>query len=125
MSTLKCDNLQNSAGTKTVPMNTVVDGSAKAWVNFNGTGTVAINASFNVSSITDGGAGIYTINFSTAMVDKNYAVAITTSSDLTTAMLVYEENTYAGRVSSSVKVATSNNSGTPADRSSMSVMVFR
>lgn len=47
--------------------------SARAWVNFNGTGTVAIRASGNVSSITDNGVGDYTINFTTAMVDANYA----------------------------------------------------
>ena len=46
----------------------------KAWVNFNGTGTVAIRASFNVSSITDSGNGTYTINFTTAIEDTNYAV---------------------------------------------------
>lgn len=46
----------------------------RAWVNFNGTGTVAIRASGNVSSITDNGAGLYTINFTTAMPDANYSV---------------------------------------------------
>ena len=45
----------------------------RAWVNFNGTGTVAIRASGNVSSITDNGTGIYTVNFTTAMPDANYA----------------------------------------------------
>lgn len=45
----------------------------RAWVNFNGTGTVAIRASNNVSSITDNGVGDYTVNFTTAMVDANYA----------------------------------------------------
>jgi len=49
--------------------------SARAWVNFTGTGTVAINASGNVSSITDNGVGDYTMNFTTAMSDTNYAVA--------------------------------------------------
>lgn len=49
----------------------------RAWVNFNGTGTVAIRASGNVSSITDGGTGIYTINFTTAMPDANYSVTQT------------------------------------------------
>jgi hypothetical protein len=58
----------------------------KAWVNFNGTGTVAIRASYNVSSITDNGVGNYTVNFTTAMADTNYAVVSTagrtyTSSD--------------------------------------------
>jgi hypothetical protein len=46
---------------------------ARAWVNFDGTGTPAIRASGNVSSITDGGTGTFTINFTTAMPDVNYA----------------------------------------------------
>ncbi len=49
-------------------------GSLRAWVNFNGTGTVAIRASGNVSSITDNGTGEYTVNFTTAMPDANYCV---------------------------------------------------
>jgi hypothetical protein len=49
--------------------------ACRAWVNFNGTGTVAIRASGNVSSITDNGTGDYTVNFATAMPDANYAVS--------------------------------------------------
>jgi hypothetical protein len=49
----------------------------RAWVNFNGTGTVAIRASGNVSSITDNGTGNYTVNFTTAMTDANYCVSLT------------------------------------------------
>jgi hypothetical protein len=49
-------------------------GVCRAWVNFNGTGTVAIRASGNVSSITDNGVGDYTVNFATAMPDANYVV---------------------------------------------------
>ena len=45
----------------------------RAWVKFNGTGTPAIEASGNVSSITDGGTGIFTANFTTAMPDATYA----------------------------------------------------
>lgn len=48
--------------------------ACRAWVNFNGTGTVAIRASGNVSSITDNGTGNYTINFTTAMPDTYYVV---------------------------------------------------
>jgi hypothetical protein len=51
----------------------------RAWVNFNGTGTVAIRASYNVSSITDNGVGDYTVNFATAMVDANYSVVGTSN----------------------------------------------
>jgi hypothetical protein len=50
--------------------------TCKAWVNFDGTGTPAIRASYNVSSITDNGTGDYTVNFTTAFADVNYAAAI-------------------------------------------------
>jgi len=55
----------------------------RAWVNFDGTGTPAIRASGNVTSITDGGTGIFTLNFATALVDTNYAFVSTTSGSAT------------------------------------------
>lgn len=70
MSTLRVNTLQNAAGTGQPAMS----GAAKAWVNFNGTGTVAIRASFNVTSITDNGTGDYTVNFTNALEDANYAM---------------------------------------------------
>jgi hypothetical protein len=54
-------------------------GSLTAWVNFNGTGTVAIRASGNVSSITDNGSGDFTVNFTTAMADANYSIVLGSS----------------------------------------------
>ena len=51
---------------------------SSAWVNFNGTGTVAIRASYNVSSITDNSVGNYTVNFTNAMADANYSANVTT-----------------------------------------------
>lgn len=47
----------------------------RAWANFNGTGTVAIRASFNISSLTDNGVGDFTVNFTSALADANYALA--------------------------------------------------
>jgi hypothetical protein len=77
MSTLRLTTISNQTGSASVPSDTVINGSAKAWVNFDGTGTVAIRAAFNVSSITDNGTGDYTVNFTVAMVDANYsAVAV-------------------------------------------------
>ena len=73
MSTLKLDTLSNKAGTASVPSDTIVSGTAKAWVNFDGTGTVAIRRAFNVSSITDQGTGRYQVNFITEMTDANYS----------------------------------------------------
>lgn len=55
--------------------------ACRAWVNFNGTGTVAIRASGNVTSITDNGTGNYTVNFTTAMPDANYSVISTIEAD--------------------------------------------
>jgi hypothetical protein len=67
-----------SAGTNTTQIATTAfvraDNNVKAWVNFNGSGTVSIRSSFNVSSITDNGTGDYTVNFTTAMADTNYVV---------------------------------------------------
>lgn len=60
-------------------------GIAKAWINFNGTGTPAIRSSFNVSSITDNGTGDYTLNFTTAMPNANYT--------FTSAPASYRDNT--------------------------------
>jgi hypothetical protein len=55
--------------------------ACRAWVNFNGTGTVAIRASGNVSSITDEGTGDYTVNFTTALPDANYAISVAAKED--------------------------------------------
>jgi hypothetical protein len=71
------DDSNNVTGIANLSFNSGYGSSAvaygvRAWVNFNGTGTVAIRASGNVSSITDGGTGNYTINFTTAMPDANY-----------------------------------------------------
>ena len=57
--------------------------SARAWVNFNAQGTIAIRDSGNVSSITDVATGTYFINFTTAMADVNYAVSFAVSDDST------------------------------------------
>ena len=66
MSTIRFDTWQNVGGTAEYY-------KCRAWVNFNGTGTVTIRAGGNVSSITDNGVGDYTINFTVAMPSVNYA----------------------------------------------------
>jgi hypothetical protein len=74
MSTLKVATIQDTSGNNSSTPAQVAEGRAKAWVNFNGTGTVAIRDDFNVSSITDNGTGDYKLNFTTAMLNTNYAV---------------------------------------------------
>ena len=74
--TIVADTLQNGAGTST-SMDNAIYGSAKAWVNFNGTTSSpsTIRASYNVTSVTKSGTGNYTVNFTNAMSDSNYTVS--------------------------------------------------
>ena len=69
---------------------------AKAWVNFNGSGTVAIRDSYNVSSITDNSTGNYTVNFSTAMANANYSAVMYTNASTTGVGSQQFNNAYAG-----------------------------
>ena len=72
MSTLVAQTISN--GTVSTSSANVIRGSARAWVNFNGNSGAVIRDSFNVSSMTYGGTGIYTINFTTVMPNVNYSV---------------------------------------------------
>lgn len=78
MSTLNVTTIQsNTAATPPVfrdSAGTQIGTLCRAWVNFNGSGTVAIRASFNVSSITDAGVGRYSLNFTEAFADVNYSI---------------------------------------------------
>ena len=74
--TLIIDNLESSTGAVNRDTADLINGACTAWVNWNGVGTVAIDGSFNVSSVTDNGVGDYTLNFATAMSNANYAVSL-------------------------------------------------
>lgn len=65
MSTLRVDSIQSLVGSDRFP--------SHAWINFNGTGTIAIRADGNVSSLTDNGVGSYSVNYSTVFADTSYA----------------------------------------------------
>lgn len=76
MSTLVAQNVGN--GSVSTSMANVVNGSAKAWVNFNGNNSPGtIRAQHNVSSVTKNGTGDYTVNFANALPDSNYCVVMT------------------------------------------------
>lgn len=72
MSTIRADNYSKRDGSSTISADTVLQGTAKAWFNLNGTGTIAARDSFNISSFTDNGTGNYTANFSNAQPNANY-----------------------------------------------------
>jgi hypothetical protein len=67
--------LRVNSGATALEFATITSSNVKAWVNFDGTGTPSIRASLNVSSITDNGTADYTVNFTNALTDANYAVA--------------------------------------------------
>ncbi len=95
----------------------------RAWINFNGVGTVAIRASGNVSSITDGGTGNYTINFTNAMPDVNYTVVANAWYSGVSAGIVSIE---APNSSASAKqIKTKNLSDTDTDLNNINVAIFR
>jgi uncharacterized protein (AIM24 family) len=96
----------------------------RAWVNFNGTGTVAIRASGNVSSITDNGTGNYTLNFTTALTDTNYCVT-----GISDAQLNIDNNPrtiqFIAFATSSLQISTNDNGGSKEDSAFVNVAIFR
>jgi hypothetical protein len=103
----------------------VAGGLCRAWVNFNGTGTVAIRAAQNVSSITDNGTGDYTVNFATAMPDTNYCLVGTAGAGATHNSVVLSPYPYSTQNSSSVRFRTFGSGTTLQDEDFISVAVFR
>lgn len=101
--------------------------ACRAWVNFNGTGTVAIRGSGNVSSIIDNGVGNYTVNFTTAMPDANYSMQ-GTSGNVGSFGTIVAENIFYGakRTNNSITIGTvANNGVTAIDDEYTSVSIFR
>ena len=96
----------------------------RAWVNFNGTGTVAIRASGNVSSITDNGVGLYTVNFSNAMPDINYAISAFNHQSSGGSFVMYNYTNGGVQTTGYCRVGTGY-SNVLTDCDSISVAVFR
>jgi len=99
----------------------------RAWVNFNGTGTVAIRASGNVSSITDNNTGDYTVNFTTAMPDADYAVNATCTQidgGTSTLSIGIRDDTFAP-TTSGVRMLSQRSNGANEDVSTAGVSIFR
>ena len=103
----------------------------RAWVNFNGTGTVAIRASGNCSSITDNGTGDYTLNFTNSMTDSNYAVTGAIAQGATSATIrsvmvraSTSEGTATLKSTTQCRVLTASGTST-ADCAEIYIAVFR
>lgn len=98
--------------------------ACRAWVNFNGTGTVAIRASGNVSSITDNGVGDYTINFTTAMGDENYSAVVTCAAP-DTSSFICNTSDLAAPTAAALRIKTESHTTTQTDVPIVGVAVFR
>ena len=115
MSTVKVDTIKTTGNVEVY--------TCKAWVNFNGTGTPAIRASGNVSSITDNSTGNYYVNFTSSMSDVNYAASLNHGD--------YGSASYRGwdilfnQETNRVRVETRNESGGEVDSPLVCVSVFR
>ncbi len=123
--------IDGSAGVTTnaggsVNPSTTIDGinySCRAWVNFNGTGTVAIRGSGNVTSITDNGTGEYTVNFTTAMSDANYSVVYGSGEGAAGSGLRIAAQS--GNTTTTQRIAIRNLSNTLVDAEQVNVGIFR
>ena len=134
MSTLKVTNIQDTAGGNSSTSEEIYSGRAKAWVNFNGTGTVAIRADFNVNTIGDNGTGDYTVNFSNALSDANYVIAgggfgynESRSTGRTVTFSSASSSVYNNAINASFARVTieQTNGGTKNDMSHVHVAIFR
>jgi len=117
--------IQDSAGTQ-------IGTFCRAWVNFDGTGTVAIRASFNVTSITDNGTGDYTVNFTTAMPDVNYSAVVTNISNTSSDVRRFATISGAALTGATLMTTTQLNvitgnpaTGTLSDLALVNVAIFR
>ena len=109
---------QNTSGTEKGQL-------AKAWVNFNGTGTVAIRDDFNVSTITDNGTGDYTINFTNAFANANYTMTGSSGGQNSTSNgAVYQYEQASAKTTSAARVLLITTSGGIVDTPHIAVAFF-
>lgn len=131
MSTIKVTTIQDTAGGNSSTTEEIFEGRAKAWLNFTDSGTVAIRADYNVNTITDNGTGDYTVNFTTAMPDANYAIVFggTTNTGNRGANILGQNTSNASKTTTQIRLlsigaSTAGSNATEADPSSAYLAIF-
>lgn len=99
--------------------------ACRAWVNFKGTGTVAIRSSGNVSSITDNGTGHYTVNLATDMQDVNYSAVGMAGGDTNNLINVSHNEVTYPQTTTACRFTTTYQNATPYDAEVVSIGIFR
>jgi hypothetical protein len=116
------------AGSGVFATQNAMSGIAQVWVNFVGT-TGSINASFNTSSVTRNGTGDYTINFTTALADANYAIGggckLSTFGNADVAIVGFYRNTASPNLTTSARINTTNTGGSAEDASIATFIAHR
>lgn len=114
------DTLEHSTAGE-IATNYVVEGSAKAWVNLNGTGTIASRDSLNVSGLVDGGTGQYTANLTNSFGAADFAVSGTSGNNLSFTFATAPTGTV---VAGSISAYTSGSTIALADNSTVSLLGY-
>jgi hypothetical protein len=124
MSTLVAQTISN--GTVSTSSANVIQGSAKAWVNFNGVSSITVRASYNVSSVTRNNTGDYTVNFTNALPDANYSVVGTGQRNNTNQVIVsiFGSTTYNSLTTTSARMASRDEAGNSVDSIALCISVF-
>jgi hypothetical protein len=124
MSTIRANTLVNMDGVTAVTLTGQV--AAKSWVNFNGTSTIAARASFNVSSLTDNGTGLYFVNYTNSLVDANHASLGTSQPNNYGGAYPGTGDTSSGtQTSSRTSIEVRDNSNGASDSNFVQIAVFR
>ena len=121
MSTLVAQTISN--GTVSTSSANVIQGSAKAWVNFDGT-TGTRRASYNVSSVTRSSTGIYIVNFTTALADANYS-SVVSAGEGSAAGITFRAPSATPTTTTFLIETTNSNQSAYEDASYVSVAIFR
>ena len=129
MSTLKVDTIQNTSDAHSSTPEQIAQGRAKAWVEFEGTGSHSIIGSYNVSSVSNPSNGNYTVNFSNNFANTNYAAFATSGANIAT----YDDSLDSvdniaivlNKAAGNVKIGTGDlDNGDNDDQDRISVVVF-
>ena len=111
-SILRVNTLTDASSNNSTAMSTINQGTAKAWINLNGTGTIAARDSFNVGSLTDNGTGEYTLTYSSSMGNDDYSSQTTADSGSGLIATLATEGTM---TTTATKTTTYNSSISPTD----------
>ena len=132
MAILESNSIRSSSSSFNSPVQFLTSGGTengtlcRAWVSFNGQGTVAIRADFNVNTIDDDGTGLYTVNFSNAMSDANYCAMVSPGNNAGGSQgawcTIYDDAT---TLSGSCRVVTYSSAGSFQDTEQVFFAVFR